>query len=331
MSFSPKILVCGCGSVGRRHIANLKNLGCDVFAWRSRSNFANELSEELGIMVEVNLREAIKKADAVVIATASDQHFEPLRLALSLNKPVFVEKPLLSDLSGLGELESLVEDGIVEVGCQLRVHPAIRALKAEIDALPASTIYSYRFSMGHRLDHWRPGQDYTNSYSASAERGGGALFDLVHQVDLARWIFGEVSDVFALQSSKGTCEVKGDSISAISLRHQSGVVGQILLDMVSPVYKFSIEVITEEAVFELTKIDGDLLKLTPGTSTRISDEADSYDRNALFVVHMQHFLCRIKDSSIAPVCSFQEGIDTLKLLLSTRESAFRGICMRIGV
>ena len=30
---SLKILVIGCGSIGRRHIKNFLNIGCDVIAW----------------------------------------------------------------------------------------------------------------------------------------------------------------------------------------------------------------------------------------------------------------------------------------------------------
>ena len=41
-----KGLVCGAGSIGKRHISNLLNLGADVSVWRSQKDLLDKITHD---------------------------------------------------------------------------------------------------------------------------------------------------------------------------------------------------------------------------------------------------------------------------------------------
>ncbi|MFQ6093843.1 MAG: Gfo/Idh/MocA family protein [bacterium] len=91
--------------------------------------------------------------DAVVIATLPETHFPIAREALLAGKDVFVEKPLVLDVSEGEELVKLAERGerILMVGHVLEYHPALHQLKEYITSGELGNIYyiySTRVNLG---------------------------------------------------------------------------------------------------------------------------------------------------------------------------------------
>ena len=76
MNSFPKILVCGAGSIGQRHIKNLQNLNINVSAWRSRKELVKELSDQYKINVYTDFDCALERVDAVVVATNTNKHID---------------------------------------------------------------------------------------------------------------------------------------------------------------------------------------------------------------------------------------------------------------
>src|SRR3989338_3546579 len=86
-----RVLVCGAGSIGRRHIANLLRLGAEVSVWRARSELLDEIARDFPVQVCTDLPNAIAEAEAVVVATATDQHVaiaaNALKVFLMIRRP----------------------------------------------------------------------------------------------------------------------------------------------------------------------------------------------------------------------------------------------------
>ena len=99
------ILVCGAGSIGRRHITNLIKLGAKVSVWRSQTHLLKSLQNEFDIQIREDLDEAIDKVDAVVIATATDSHIKLAEKVLKAGKSMFIEKPLSHNWDGIDNLK----------------------------------------------------------------------------------------------------------------------------------------------------------------------------------------------------------------------------------
>jgi len=315
-----KILVCGAGSIGKRHIKNLKSLGVEVLAWRSRGEISTELAEEYRIEVYTSIDEAMENADAVVVATATDTHIVIASKAVSYNKPVFIEKPLSDTYDNIANfLESIPKNHIIEIGFQLRAHPNLIKLHELIKNHEFGDLYTYRAVVGQRLDEWRPGVDYRKSYSANRTRGGGALLDLTHEIDLIRWLTGPIQEVSGNLASISDLEIDAEDLVNLILVNKSGAVGQIQLDMLSPVYRRSLELVFQKAILHWDAVQGVLQSKSPEGVLIEHKVLDEFDRNDMFVYQMRHFINRIKNN-IEPLCSLQSGVDVQKIVQAARQS-----------
>ena len=313
--------ICGAGSIGKRHIANLLQLGAEVWVWRSRSELLAEIANDFPVQVCTDLHSAIAAAEAVVVATATDQHVAIAVAALKAGRAVFIEKSLSNDWAGIDDLSRLAAGKVVEVGCQFRAHPNLIALASQLRQPNHQRPLTYRLAMGHRLDAWRPAQNYQQGYSADSARGGGALFDLIHQIDIALWLFGPALGVQAVLAKLGDLNIRGDDVANLLLTHENGVTGHVQLDMASPVYRCEAEVMTTNALFHWSNTAGILRQLSPEGETIVDRLPKGFERNNLFYTHMAHWLRRIDNPEMLPLCAFEDGAAALRVALCAREAS----------
>ncbi len=316
-----RVLVCGTGSIGRRHIENLVQLGADVLVWRARSELLVEITRDYPVQACTDLDSGIATVEAVVVATATDEHVAIATATLKAGRALFIEKPLSHDWEGIDNLSHLAKGKVVEVGFQFRTHPNLIALATELKQLKQQGILTYRLAMGHRLDAWRPDQDYEQGYSANSERGGGALFDLIHQIDIALWLFGPVLGVHAVLAKRGMLNIHGDDVTNLLLTHKNGVTGHIQLDMTSPVYRCEAEVMTTSKIFRWSNSEGMLRQLSSEGETIVDRLPEEFKRNDLFYTQMEHWLKRIDNYKLLPLCSFEDGVAALRVALGAREAS----------
>lgn len=126
-----RIAVVGAGVMGRHHARVLSTLeGAAVtHVSDAREEAALALANDVGA-VATTTREALARADAVVIATPMDTHAALVRDSLLLGKHVLVEKPLSTSVERARELVRLADErGVVlAVGHSERFNPAVIAL-----------------------------------------------------------------------------------------------------------------------------------------------------------------------------------------------------------
>lgn len=314
-------------------MANLLALGADVIAWRSRREGATELSKALRIPVYDDLNAAIASADAVVVATATNRHMQIALSAARAGKALFIEKPLSHDLEGIGELRHVVaRRGLaVEIGCQLRAHPSLRILKDRLVSGDDGPIYALRAAVGQRLDLWRPGTDYRQCYSADASKGGGALLDLIHEIDLALWLVGPMVRVSAELGQVADLDIRAEDIASLNLAAQRGTLVQLQMDMVSPVYRRTLEIVCRNAVYRWDDAsNGDLIRASANGSDVVAAVPERFVRNDLFRTHMKHFLTRLDDPAVEPLCAFRDGVDALAVAVAARQASERHCSIEIG-
>jgi len=228
------LLVVGCGSIGERHLKNLKALdagpllACDVDAAR-REDVARRLDVEAVATLDEGLR---TRPRAALICTPPATHLALAQAAAEAGCHLFIEKPVAERVAGVGALAALVAArGLVAlVACNMRFHPGVRQLKRWLDEGVAGRVLAAHAEFGHWLPAWRPDVDYRRVYSAHRAAGGGILLDAIHEIDYLGWFLGPLVDVACLEAKVSDLEIDTEDTVALLLRAASGAVVTVHLD-----------------------------------------------------------------------------------------------------
>jgi len=320
-----RILVIGTGSIGRRHIGNLVASGAEVSAFSHRGDGSGAEPLPAGVRRWGSLDEAGAEVfDGVVVANRTDLHVDAAFQFACAGSALLIEKPLSDRLAGVAELQKTARRRglIVEAGFMLRFHPNLRWIHDHVRAGKLGKLHSIRAAVGQHLSQWRPGTDHRAGYSAKRAQGGGAVFDLVHELDAVRWLAGEVEDVVAMIAHEPSLEVETEAIAQIGLRCTSGVLAQVHLDYLRPTYGRTLEVAGASGVLSWDYQSGTVRLEQPGSEAAVVHQVPpTFERNDMFKAQTDHFLQRIRDHAIAAGSSLDDGVAVLRIALASHESA----------
>ncbi|XOV91020.1 MAG: Gfo/Idh/MocA family protein [Bacteroidota bacterium] len=199
-----KLLLAGCGSIGKRHARILTGLGInEIFLFDPDQNSVTDLIQELPNLKQVDSFETgLKITDAVFIMTPTKLHVPMAIQAIHAGRHVFLEKPISLTMEGVSELYHLARTNNkkVMVGLCMRYHEGIRKAKQLLDSGQIGRLVSIRALVGEHFPSVHP--EYKSMYYA---KYSGA-FELMHDLDLALWfadqtveqvlsVFGSFSDI----------------------------------------------------------------------------------------------------------------------------------------
>jgi predicted dehydrogenase len=117
------IALVGCGRWGQHILRDLRALGCRVTVV-ARSRATAERASTGGAEHVVSTIGELNAVDGVVIATPTSTHVEVVDQTLTLGVPVFVEKPLCTDVADARRLASAAGDRLFVMD-KWRYHPGV--------------------------------------------------------------------------------------------------------------------------------------------------------------------------------------------------------------
>ena len=161
--------------------------------------------------------------DGVILATPSAMHADGAELALARGWPCLIEKPIEVDLAGADRIVAASDKTGLPVltGHHRRYHAHVQRLRDMVRGgeigrpVAASAIWSVRKPDGYFVGNWRAGAG-----------GSPVMINMVHEIDLLRFILGEVVEVQAMgaQPIRGANRVES---GVLALRFDNGAVASV--------------------------------------------------------------------------------------------------------
>jgi predicted dehydrogenase len=124
--------VIGTGQMGKNHVrvySELKEVG-DVYVYDLNSESSQKTSKEYGTFVASDIRELIKKVDAVSVCVPTPYHFSTVWELLKKDTHILIEKPICQRSEEAKKLIELISrDVIIGVGHIERFNPIVAEIR----------------------------------------------------------------------------------------------------------------------------------------------------------------------------------------------------------
>ncbi len=315
------LAVVSLGSIGRRHLRNLRALEPEARLIACRLRGAAPLPPEISALADevvTGLDAALSlRPDGAVVCSPASTHLEAGLALARAGAHLFMEKPLAVSAEGVRALldECSRRSLTLMVGYNLRFHPPLLALKEALDQGRIGRLLYLRAEAGQFLPQWRPGSDYRQGVSARRELGGGALLELSHELDLARWLGGEVAALSARVARVGDLEIDVEDLAEVVLTFRNGALGSVHLDMLAQPGLRGCRLVGSAGVLAWDNQGG------PPRCHDVAGEAwqdllpdeMEIDPNQMYLDEMRHFLERLRAGG-RPSPDGEDGLAVLRLV-----------------
>jgi predicted dehydrogenase len=324
-----RILIAGLGSIGRRHLGNLRQLGSDdISLYRTRPEPLKEAPE---LPVFTNLGQALAaRPDVVIVSNPTAHHLEVALPAARAGCHLFIEKPLSHSWDGVEELLSVIHEQrlVVLVGFDLRFDPGLCKVKTLLEEGCIGRVVAIQSQVGQYLPDWHPWEDYRQSSSASAAKGGGVILDLIHELDYVTWLIGPISYITCFADRVSSLEITTEDTAAILLWFENRAIGTVHLDYIQRVPSRTCCVIGAEGTILWDYYAKRVRWYEAKKDVWQEFGYGSFQRNDRFIAEMRHLLACLRGQELPKVGAIW-GSQILKMALMAKESALTGRVCRV--
>jgi myo-inositol 2-dehydrogenase/D-chiro-inositol 1-dehydrogenase len=223
-----RVALIGAGRIGQEHAKNLASFPnvevlvvCDPVIEAAKK--VQPLARASSITESPDEVFARTDVDADIVCTPTDSHAEMIERAATSKKAVFCEKPVALSLERTRKaLEVVHANGVpFQIGFQRRFDSGYAEAKRRIEAGALGRIDQFR-AVGR--DPGPPPKEYL------AKSGGIFIDQAIHEFDLARFLAGEVAEVYSWAAARFSEDAAaiGDADTATTLlRFESGAIGVV--------------------------------------------------------------------------------------------------------
>ena len=219
----PKLRVglIGAGGVSHSHAPHWLALGADVSVYALVG--ADELAGRYGLTAVGTLEQLLLTTDVIDICTTTVTHRELALAAIGAGKNVLCEKPLGRTVEDARAIATAAHAADVQVypAHVVRFFPEYAAMHAAVEQGKIGQPAVLRFARG--------GEGPTSDWFFDEAQSGGIILDLmIHDLDQARWIAGEVVQVYAVQNPPTVNgSIPRNVVVHVTLTHLNGAISLI--------------------------------------------------------------------------------------------------------
>jgi len=311
-----KIGVIGAGSMGKNHARVCSELQDVELAgvYDIEKNTAKIVAERFRTTAYASYQEMLPKVDAVIIATPTSTHFEITQKALSLGKHVLVEKPICDIIENAQTMVKTAEKEhlVLATGHIERHNPAVAFVKEGIQKNRFGDVISLSSQRVSNL----PGRI----------RDVGVILDFgVHDIDVMRFLSGEVTSVYA-KAGVFTKKIHYEDHATILLNFENDVCGVVAVNWLTPIKIRKIFLTCSQQFVEMDYIDQSVT--ISSSSFKTVNEMDLYHVPMQFTSN--HIALERKEPLKNEIQDFVNAVQTSKKPLATGQDGLMALRIAHG-
>lgn len=337
---SIRLAIVGAGLVGQRHAHVITKLdNTELVAIVDTADAGLDFANNLTIPTFSSLQQMLEsvKPEGVVICTPTTLHIEQGLQCVAAGVPALIEKPIGTTSSESTNLINAADAAKVPliIGHHRRHNPLIHAAKQCIERGELGDIRAI-----HSQCWFYKPDEYFEVAPWRTQPGAGPIsVNLVHDVDLIRYLCGDVVHVQAQQAASARGFDNEDIATAI-LTLSSGALATITVSdsVVSPwsweltSKEHPIYPETDESCYRIGGTKGalsipDLTVWThesrPNWWSPINSRRLEFEPSDPLVAQMKHF-CRVIHGQEEPLVSADEGYRSLRVIEAIQEASVTG-------
>jgi predicted dehydrogenase len=314
-----RVGLVGAGSIAAVHLPAWRELGADVVVHSHRG--AAELAAA-GAEVAETFDEVLATCDVVDVCTPTPAHRSYAEAALEAGRHVVAEKPLARTHDDAAHLATRAAGGPAQLypAHVVRFFPQYERLAAAVATGHVGRPAVLRFTRTGAYPRWA-------DWFADPAQSGGVVMDLmVHDLDIARWVGGDVTEVYATLAT-GTADDGGEVTTAHAvLTHAGGAVSHVRGVWGPPTTTFatSFHVAGEDGVLEWRSTDPGALRLDLGGGPAGGERRPATDLfESPYLTELREFAAAFAGGP-EPRVSAADGVVAVDLALAAIESIGTG-------
>ena len=312
-----KIGFVGTGGIANHHMRTLSEIPtaamvafCDIVEEKAVTAATTYGGKAYTCYEEMYDSEAL---DAVYICLPPFAHDRQELAAIERDLPIFVEKPVATNMAKAREIESALaaKNLISGVGYHWRYMDTTEKAIARIGDQP----------VGFALGAWMGGMPGVSWWRVMAESGGQMVEQTTHIFDLARYLLGDVAEVHAMGRTGLMADVENFDVhdaSVTNLRFKSGAVASITSAcMLSAGHHVGLELFLKD---QALRIVGQHLTIETPNGTEVMELGNNPTR-----AEDQTFLQAVQSGDASAIrCDYAEAVKSLELTIAATQSALEG-------
>lgn len=229
-----KVGIIGYGTITKRHLAEIKKLypTCQIII-RTRQDIQKiDLPETAQFTASIS--EVVKlRPNVIIVATPASEHANQIHDLAQNTASLIIEKPIAANVSDAKKINRIASKTQckIRVAYNLRYLEGLPRLREILSSGILGDIHNFNITVGQDLKLWRPHRNFRDTVSAQANKGGGVLRELSHELDLAIHLFGKPNNSILRRAKLKYVELDVEDTAIIQAQFGiNSIFGKINLD-----------------------------------------------------------------------------------------------------
>ena len=229
-----KLAVVGAGLIGSKHARLVRGQPeCSLVGICDSDSGRRSLAEELKVPFYRDLSDLLEEQqpEGVVVATPNGTHLAVAEVCAGKGVALLIEKPIADTLPAARRIVEVAAGA----GCRILVghHRRHNPLLGEARSLVQGGKLGRLIAASMMWTLLKPAEYFQVDWRCRRPQGGPILINLIHELDILRYICGEIRQVYAQSASMARGLEVEDTLS-ITLSFANGALGSIIASDATP-------------------------------------------------------------------------------------------------